>query len=498
MGTEIVFVFLTTSVLVVFQIWASGSSSLLTRYFWLDEIYTHTLVSDPSLAHAMKSLARGVETHPPGYYLLMRGLTALVGNSNEGTLRALALLFMLVALTGIYACLRLTFSGAASLASIVILWAHPLVISESFNARFYGPWLAALAWFSYGVSRSRHTRLRIAANLILALLAMLVCTLHYFGIVSLLLVIVGELWARRKLVEERWRGLPASAAGVLVGLAACLTFIMGQKAAMTVPSWLPATNLHAVGAFLDEVLFQGSIAFLAVAAWLATLRLALGTGQQERNLVEGDPTLQTGLSATLLLPFALILFSYLVQTVLVPRYSLPAVAGLAVVSSFLCSRLPPLWIVVFCGLLMPMSTWRIQDLAQAGRQEDAHVDYLINALRQDTDKEPVMFESPADLYVVGRYAPDLAARVYLIDFEAGEIGNSSPNRLFMRDLARNYEACYRWPPSRPWRELKDLPHFFLVPHLFAEAEAKGSKATEYPGFKIQRVDRFICQATRIQ
>src|SRR5262245_16592138 len=37
------------------QLWSSNSFSLFTRYFWLDEFYTHALVTDPDLGHSMRA-----------------------------------------------------------------------------------------------------------------------------------------------------------------------------------------------------------------------------------------------------------------------------------------------------------------------------------------------------------------------------------------------------------------------------------------------------------
>jgi hypothetical protein len=81
------------------QLLIAGAGSLFARHFWLDEIFTHTLVADPSLAHSMRALADGVETHPPAFYLLLRAF-AVVAGTGEAALRAFVFLSTLVALLG--------------------------------------------------------------------------------------------------------------------------------------------------------------------------------------------------------------------------------------------------------------------------------------------------------------------------------------------------------------------------------------------------------------
>jgi len=44
---------------------AVGSTSVLTRPMWLDEIHTALLVGDPSLLHALCALSHGADYNPP-------------------------------------------------------------------------------------------------------------------------------------------------------------------------------------------------------------------------------------------------------------------------------------------------------------------------------------------------------------------------------------------------------------------------------------------------
>src|SRR5262249_2170405 len=137
------------------QIILSNCTYLLQRHFWLDEIYTQTLVSDPDLGHAMAALAGGVETHPPTLYALLRLYTALLGGASEVTLRTFALLSVIGALLGLYVGLRTVYGSLVALTPVLAIWGHGLVVHHAFEARFYGPLLAGAVWFAYFLNRAR-------------------------------------------------------------------------------------------------------------------------------------------------------------------------------------------------------------------------------------------------------------------------------------------------------------------------------------------------------
>lgn len=485
---ELVLVLVAAVGLVGAQLWATDSFGLLGRMFWLDEVYTHTLVADPSLTHAMDALAHGVETHPPAFYLAARLFTRLVSSSDETALRAFALLSVLVGLLGIYALLRLTFTWWASAAALGLVWAHPLIVAHAFDARFYGPWLAGVAWVAYGLARARHRKPGATGVLLLAAGAAFVCTVHYFGIVTLLLIVGGEIWARRADGAPLLTGMTPLLAGPLA-LAACVPFLLGQRAALAVATWQPSVTVRAVAGFVAEVLLPTTLALVALAAWVAVL---LTRGRLAKAWT-ADPSAQAGASALLLLPLVLVGFSIAVQTALVPRYALPAVVGLAPAAAFLLARLSWPGALAVGACLVLVSSQEVRARAQTWEEEDRFVSRLIADVRTRTNDAPVFFESPARLYVLCRYAPELAPRCFLIDFEPGELGNTSPNRIFMRDLSRRFDEYYGAPRSQSWDRIKSLGSFYLV-KSFIPGGRPG--AAEYPGFRQEPISGPIYRAVR--
>jgi uncharacterized membrane protein len=471
------------------ELWASNSLSLLNRHFWFDEILTYQLVADPDLGHSLRALANGGDNNPPALQLLLRGFTGLVGNAGETTLRLFALSSMLVASGGIYACLRLSFTPLVSAAAVLALWCHPLVVFHAFDARFYGPWLAAIAWFAFLLVHSREQPKSLWSALGIALTAALVCTIHYFGIFTWAIVLGTETVARRRLGLPRARIAVAAAAGPLA-LAACLPIFLGQRSASPVVTWMPDTTWKSAMGMLEEVLLPHWLAALVIVAWLAVL---LGASRP----VSISASAQAPLTSLLLLPFILIAFSLALQPATLPRYSMTAVAGLAPVAAYLLARVPVKGIVVVCLLSAAAGAWALHARATVWQEEDAYHHYLIGAIRRLDEREPVYFESPTKMQVVCQYAPDLAPRIFLLDFEDGEIGNVPHDRILMRDLARRRSGYYPIA-MKHWAEVRTRSHFYLVPSTFANQDPSRRVLPPYPGYTIHKLNPFVSEAVRAE
>src|SRR5205807_2105332 len=149
-----------------------------------------------------------------------------IGRHDELALRSFAFLAAVLALIGVYLILRMSFPLAASVVAVFAMWCHPVLQEQAFEARFYVPWLAAIVWYAYLLVRSRRGA-GIALNVGLAFVAAYVCTVHYFGIITLLLVLGAELawrWTRRLGLLT---GVFASLAGPLA-LVFCLPMLFEQ------------------------------------------------------------------------------------------------------------------------------------------------------------------------------------------------------------------------------------------------------------------------------
>jgi hypothetical protein len=476
---------------------------LFHRNFWVDELHTYAIVSDPDFLHSMEALANCVDGSPPTFHVLLRLFTTLTGGAGEGSHRAFAFVCVLLALAGIYTALRQVFARWVSFTAVLAVWNHPLVLVHAFEGRYYGPWLAATVWFAYFFARTRVSP-RPLNQFFLALTAVLVCTIHYFGIFTLGLVTCFELLLHRPSRTSRWTGLAAAGLGA-IALLACTPFYLRQRAGLSVPTWIEVKDLKGTIKFVKAALEPGYLWVVLLGGWLALLT---GPGRGDRGRPAGPdaagawprpdggpafraaplgPNVLAGLSGVVLLPLVIIVFSLVVQPSLEDRYAMPAAAALAPAVAFVLARAPRVWLAGFCALFIVVGTVRLRENCQGYREADESTEYLIEVIRRQTGDAPVVFESIHQLYVVGRYAPDLAGRCYKLDFENDEIG-SEPARLIDRDLARRFAESYGKPGLMKWADVCRLRKKFIVPDDDV-AEINVSEVEDlYPGFKLAVVE----------
>jgi hypothetical protein len=487
---ELLTVALCLCVIIAAELQLTGTWWLFGRYFWLDEIYTNTLVSDPSLEHALRALASGVETHPPALYLLLRGYRALVHASDEVALRSFALLSVLVALVGIYACLRECFAASVCAAATLACWCHPLMIDQAFNARFYGPWLAAVVWCAYLLIRLRAGKFRLLFGVMLAGCALLVCTIHYFGVISLALVVAGEMLERRR-AGIPLRSMLWTVTGPLA-LAACLPLLRGQRQALTETTWMADITLSGAFGLLRSFVEGWPLGWLALAAWLSILWGPVPARARQRPFGA-----LWGLSALLALPLIMIVISYIGQPVYDARYCFPAVAGLAGAAAWIGTFCARRWLLVLCAwLAMPLGSVALDQ--QARKDQALWVDVprqLMAELREVPSDLPIVFELPWQLYVAYRYAPAVRSRCYLLDYETDEIGNRLRGEVFARDLARRFSSFYPEPPTKRWSDIRRWPRFYLVLSDYGLAQKAPPVDAFYPGYHVRCVAPGLCELT---
>lgn len=486
-GAEAIHVLLFLGLLLAAQLAASWSFYLFARNFWVDELYTYTNVADPDVLHALRALAGGAENSPPTYHLFLRAFTLLTGGANEVTLRSFALLSVLVALLGVYVLVRRVYPALVAFTATLAVWSHPLILRHAFEARFYGPWLAALVWFCYFLSRSRDPEKSYVRNVMLAFSAMLVCTMHYFGIITFGLVMCGELLCRRSANAFPRPRLALASLGP-VALLACVPLLLSQRAAyQTIPTWVSDPTLADVYYFCSSLLLPTHLAAVLMSAWLSELWRRI-YGRTE-TLVDPPPdtTALAGLTSLVLLSLLLVAFSYTVQSVLIDRYALPAVAALAPAAAFVVSRMSRFWMMILCTFLFLNGAYDLRVLYTRAWAHDQSSAELMTAIREHTAQEPVLFESPHELYVVCRYAPDLAKRCFALDFEEGQLGQVDTLRLFLRDTCRNYGRFYPQPALRSWDMTRTSPRVYLVPQGSLHQRGFPDAEERYPGFTARPV-----------
>lgn len=171
------------------------------RPFWYDEVFTWTLVSDPSLRHMLWSIRHGVDAPAATYQFLARVWLALTVASPRA-LRILSGAGFGTGLAVAYLSLRRAFScRAAAFGTLATLATSSLVLYYSSEARFYG-WffactaLAVAVWARTGEQRSIGPGLLALVVLSNAALAMS----HVYGVVYSGALLVAAV------AYDRWQG----------------------------------------------------------------------------------------------------------------------------------------------------------------------------------------------------------------------------------------------------------------------------------------------------
>jgi hypothetical protein len=437
---------------------------LINRHFWLDELFTFRIVADPDLMHSLRAVQSGTDANPPVLLFLLRTLSYFTGGASEQTFRFFSLASVMAALVGLYVGLRQDFGVLASAAAVLAIWAHPLVLDKAFDGRFYGPWLALVVWFAYLFRQALRGRANAVTYTLLGATAVLLCTIHYFGVVTLgLVACTGWILMRPAWAVAR-RAFYVSALGPLALLICIPVFLIGQRRALMAPTWIKLAAPGDLLNFIRSVLLPYHLGAVLVTAAASAALSASFVKANSSDVPESSPSVWWGIIGVLLLVPFLIVFSYAVQPATTERYAFPAVAALAPVTAFAVSRMRWFWAVALCGFLLLVSSSQMRTEARRYADIDQDTDTLIEVLRSETASNdvPIIFESNHEAFVLGRYAPDLAARSFYLDYEPDQLAVHKAIRLHDRDMARIHARIYGQPRLMKWEVVQTLPRVLLV------------------------------------
>ena len=322
---ELALVGLALAALTALVAFLTDATILFTRPFWVDEWFTVLVAGRDTPAAVLSDLARGADGGAGLFHLLVWGLHAAGMPLAPIALRLLSLLCVLAALWLLYALLRRRVGINAAVGAVLAVGSHPLVVAHAYEARFYGPWLLCAVLYAWSLERSfgGGTRARTVQGLAAALL----CGVHFYGVITLVLMIAGVIVARGfSRLRESLRGLAPSAAGFVVVIAIA-PLALGQRRAYSVHSWIPDFSMGQAGVLAREF-------------WLATLPVLLVLGvavawivRRGRNAQPGLTTvaratfLDSGiaaLAALALMPVALAAVSLAGQPSMLSRYAITA------------------------------------------------------------------------------------------------------------------------------------------------------------------------------
>ena len=476
---------------IVLEIAALGAWAMFTRPFWLDEIHTYLVAGTQSLPDSMRSLAAGADFNPPAIYFLYRSLALVAGGLSPITARIVAALCVLGALTTVYILLRHQFSAWPAAVGTLSVWAQQVVMHAAFEARFYGPLLLASGCLLLALFRTATREPTRASAVALALASIAVCTAHYFGILTWTIGIATVLLSVPGSRSALMRRLSPALAGPLA-LAACLPLYVGQRAALTVPTWIPDVSVIEAGRLLAVFLLTLPLA-VALACWALTQARAWRAEARVQRIA--PPTLALGsrlLLAQVAVPFALVGFSLLVQPATELRYWIVGAVAPAPVVALVISRADSLVRVVGTIGIIAASVKTLWG-------ETTRAESLVRRVRDDVRVATQLAESGAlvvarnrdTLYPVLYERPELRSTAAVLDSTPFD----SANAFFAveRDIARVHHRLYGFPKLVTPDYLSRLASFYLV-----EPERDGAPTSqEFPRHAIRRVaDRVfhLCSA----
>jgi len=445
----------------------------------MDEVHSWLLIQEPSTSRSLQALADGVDYNPPTYLMLARQLRYLPGGITESSLRWFSLSLMLLAIIGIFVLLRRRFPLLVCLASVLLMASSAPLIHQASEIRFYPLWCAACAWLC--VALDAHTLnqrwLVVLSNCAAVLLAAVMTTTHYFGILTLSLICAGAMLAPNPVRGRRRFMVLVTVAGGLC-LSGCLPFLIGQRAALTRPTWVsPATIDDSIG-FLTAM-----FPLIPMLACGLAFVISLAPSQSKKQLADSASNTGTELPSTnsdtlgnsvrhlapclllALMPLIIVFLSWTVQPALVVRYAVTGVLGFGAIFAILmsrCGRGVQMLLVVMGGLCFLQS---VSTCSNQWRAIDQTRDKLVSVLKSLPADGPIVFEDRTISMPMLHLHPDLQARCSLVDFRDDQLSGDSNLRIVQRDVGHRIEKWYPEYTMRSIDSLKDESTFYVVPYV---------------------------------
>jgi len=445
--------------------WAVGGGYLMQRQMWMDEIHSWLLIQDASTSRSLQALADGVDYNPPTYILLARQLRYLQGDGGitEGRLRSLSLSLMLLAILGVFTLLRRRYPMLICIASVLLMVSSVHLIHQATEMRFYPLWLAACAWLCValnveGLQKAWQLRL---SNVVALLMAAIITTSHYFGILTLGLICGGAFLAPN-LTKGRIRMILVTGLTGGVCLVACLPFLIVQRSALSQATWVsPATVADSIG-FLTALFPLLPVIVCGIAFVLST---ALNKSQDlGKSSIPHDARQLAPCILLSLMPLVIVLLSWTIQPALVTRYAVTGVLGFGPIFAVLlsrCGQRGQVILVMISGVIFMQAVAFCRD---QWHEIDEARDAFVVQLKDLPSDVPIIFEDRTVSMPVLHSHPELQSRCSLIDFTDDQLTGDSRLRSVQRDVGRRIEKWYPEYKMKSLSSLRDEPAFYVIPY----------------------------------
>ncbi|MFW5703872.1 MAG: glycosyltransferase family 39 protein [Patescibacteria group bacterium] len=205
----------------------------LDQSLWLDEAIGAQVVKNLSFEQILTQFSP-TDFHPPLYYLILKGWTAIFGYS-EIALRTPSIIFSLLAGYLIYRMVRHTQSKRVALAAMAFFLFNPLMLYYSQEARMYSLVTLGITMVLYGLEqRLRGSKIWygviLNAGIVLSMLSFYGSFLMLVGIVVVLIL------------KRQWKLIALLAPGTILGVLLITPLLIQQLshagiALAAVPNW---------------------------------------------------------------------------------------------------------------------------------------------------------------------------------------------------------------------------------------------------------------------
>ena len=470
-------------VLIFAQMGATHASALLHQAPWLDEVHTGILVNEPDAQKFRSAVSdECVDANFPVYYDLLRTLHL----RSLAAVRVVSLMGTIAALLGIYVLLRGSFKPIEAAVGVLAVWSIPLVVYQTFQARFYAPWFAAVVWFAVAMRWTKTARMKWLAGAAVGVTSLLSCTLLLLGLPAVGLIVLAEILADRAPLKTRIiRALPS-----VVGLVAILCFIplmIEQRNSFQIKTWLVGNPLRlfysTVGGILPGVAASAIMLALFASAWF----------RKRDNRPPRDVSLVplAGASSLILFPLALLAVTIASRPVLLPRYAIICATTVAAASGFAASRMRTCAALIVCLILIGESSAELSRRVREAGDNSTELNGMVGSIRAEPN-EPALFESRHQLFPVVWEARDLVDRCAYVDFDPGTNQPDPVVEGFERDLAKKFQHIFGWPRVISWDRATSLSRFLL----FSLDNDRERIAGRFDGYKVEQIGQKEFQLTR--
>jgi hypothetical protein len=479
---ESVLIALAAIAVIAIELSATHSWALITRPLWLDELHTLLIASRGTFADSMRALASGADTNPPTVFVVYRLLGRAIGELSPISMRAVALATVVGAIVLCYSVLRAELAVMPAICGAVALWAQTVVMESAFNARFYGPWLFSAAALVVVLRRALVGPWNWRQSVMLGATSGIVCTVHYFGVLSWGSAVIVTLVLGRHTLPNVVRRLVPAVAGP-IAIAACAPFYFGQRAAISITTWIPRASVADLGVLLVVALLSLSL-IAALVGWAASAFFrsrsrTAGTDAERTSLIGPGQWL---LLSQVGVPLALIVFSLVVQPATQLRYWVPSSLSVACAVAIAVSRSVRSlqWLTLAFSLASSVAIVADQggaanEFARSVREDSTYV------ARAVKERGTIVVRRRHSLYPVLQALPSAVPNAFLFGGPSG--GRDSLLVLNDLDIARVHQRRYGFPRITSRVQLDSLSQFY-----FLELDpARAPTPAEFPGRTIERV-----------